>query len=75
MDVLDGFLAEVVGAAVADAGLHACAGHPAGEAIGIMISTLRSLLEEWHIPISHLYFASFPASFVAWDTREADWQE
>jgi hypothetical protein len=42
------FLPEFVGATVADAGLHACAGEPAGEAVGIVIAAFRSFLEAGH---------------------------
>ena len=48
VDVLHRALAEVVGHAVADAGLHARAREPAGEAIGVVVAALRALLEEGH---------------------------
>ena len=41
-------LAEFVGHAVADAGLHAGAGQPAGEAVGIVVAALGALLEHRH---------------------------
>ena len=48
VDVLDRLLAKFVGDAVADSGLHACAGHPAGEAIGVMVAAFGAFLEEGH---------------------------
>ena len=48
VDVLHGFLAEVIALACADAGLHACAGHPAGEAVGIVVAAFGAFLEEGH---------------------------
>jgi hypothetical protein len=48
MDVFDGFLAEFVGVSGADAGLHAGTGHPAGEAVGIVIAAFGAFLEEGH---------------------------
>jgi hypothetical protein len=44
----DGFLAEFIGVSMTDAGLHAGTGHPAGEAVGIVIAALRAFLEEGH---------------------------
>src|ERR1051325_4404380 len=48
VNVLHGLLGEWIGFSVADAGFHAGAGEPAGEAVGIMIAALRALLEEGH---------------------------
>ena len=41
MDVFDRLLPEVIGATVADARLHACAGHPEGEAVGVVVADER----------------------------------
>ena len=43
--VLHGLVTEVVGGAVGEAGLHAAAGHPDGEAERIVIATVRALRE------------------------------
>ena len=48
VDVLDGFLSQLVGDAVADAWLDACTRHPTREAIGVVVAALRALLEERH---------------------------
>ena len=47
---MKGPLSVVIGATVADARLHACAGHPAGKAVGVVVAALGSLLEEGHTP-------------------------
>jgi|GEM_PF-4193041 len=47
---MKGSLSVVIGATVADARLHACASHPAGEAVGDVVAALGSLLEEGHAP-------------------------
>ena len=48
MDVFDGLLPEIIGDAMTDPGLHTRTGHPAGEAIRIVIATFGTFLEEGH---------------------------
>jgi hypothetical protein len=48
MNVFHGFLAEFVAFAGANAGFDAGTRHPAGEAIGVVITTFGSFLEEGH---------------------------
>jgi hypothetical protein len=48
MNVLHGFLAEVVGRTVAHTRLHAGAGHPAGEAVRVVVATERAFLKKRH---------------------------
>src|SRR5262245_20256962 len=47
-DVLHGFVTELVRGAVAEAFLHAGAGQPASETVGIVVASLRSFLEGAH---------------------------
>src|SRR5690554_3990654 len=47
-DILYRFLAEFVGHPIANAGLHARPGHPAGESVGVVIASACTLLEERH---------------------------
>ncbi len=47
-DVLHGLVAELIGRAVAEAGFHAGASHPAGEACGVVVAATGTLLEGRH---------------------------
>ena len=47
-DVLHGLVAELIGRAVAEAGLHACASHPCGEACGVVIAATGTFLKGGH---------------------------
>ena len=50
VNVLHRLLAQVIRLAAAHAGLHSGPGHPAGEAIRVVIAALRALLEKGHPP-------------------------
>src|SRR5438309_1367809 len=47
-DILLRLVAELVGGAVADSAFHACAGHPGGEAVGVMVAALGAGLVGGH---------------------------
>ena len=50
VDVMDGFAPEIVRDAVAYARFNACAGHPTGEPVGVVVAPFCASLEHRHAP-------------------------